>query len=461
MIIENIINTFYILSAILFILGIKMLSHPKSAKQGNFISSIGMFIAIVMALLSKNIISYEWIIIGIILGSLIGIFIALYVKMTDVPQVVALLNGFGGLSSLLVAWSFYKISGLESFWEINLATALAVVVGCITFTGSLIAVFKLHNIIPGRSLLFFGQKYLSIFLAVIILVFVSFFVVGSSGALSYNIFLMIIGSSLLVGVIVTIAISGPDMPIIISVLNSYSGIAAASVGFIMLNTVLIVTGSIIASTGMLLTIIMCKAMNRSVFKVIFPYHNKVNTKNITNKIKGEIKLISAEDLNPLIEASRSIVIIPGFGMAVAQAQHALKELDEFLVENGSDVKYAIHPVAGRMPGHMNVLLAEAGIEYDRLFKVEDVNPIMSSVDLCLVVGANDVVNSAANEDNKSPIYGMPIIEADKAKVVVVLKRTMSTGFTGIENSLFYKENCRMLFSDAKSSINALIASFKD
>jgi len=373
--------------------------------------------------------------------------------MTKMPEMVALLNGLGGLSSLLVGWGIYLLEpNLTPFSSI--ATFLTVLIGSITFSGSIIAWGKLSEIFSGKPFLFRGQKIFNLFLLLSALCLGIIFTVQ----MTHFSLLLLISFSLLIGIFSILPIGGADMPVVISLLNSYSGLAACAAGFVVENIVLIVSGALVGASGMILTAIMCKAMNRSLRNVLFSGFGSVKTKKEKEE-EGEVQTSTAEDAFYVLEAAKSIVIVPGYGLAVAQAQHAIRELAALLESHDIDVKYAIHPVAGRMPGHMNVLLAEADVPYEQLIEMEDINRIMSSVDVCLVIGANDVVNTAARDDTTSPIYGMPIIQADKAKNVFILKRSMASGFAGIPNPLFFNENTRMLFGDAKQTLQAIIAEF--
>ena len=451
--IELVINLTYILAAALFIFGLKMLGSPATARNGNLLSSTGMFVAVVVTLLNQSIIDYQWIIVGVIIGSIIGALAARLVAMTGMPELVALFNGFGGLASLFVGWAALYISGNTSFTLVTIF--LSILIGGVTFTGSLIAWAKLSEIISGKPYLFSGQRVVnSILLLAIITIGVMF--INDTENLTY--LYILIALSFLFGIMVVIPIGGADMPVVISLLNSYSGLAACAAGFAINNNILIVAGSLVGATGIILTNIMCKAMNRSLGNVLFSGFGAVSTTLET--IEGEVKPITAEDAYFVLEAATNVVIVPGYGMAVAQAQHVVKELQELLENNGCEVSYAIHPVAGRMPGHMNVLLAEADVPYDQLLEMDDINPRMELMDVAFVIGANDVVNPAARESESSPIYGMPIINVDYANTVFVLKRSMASGFAGVDNPLFFRENTRMLFGDAKESIGKLIREFE-
>lgn len=449
----------YILASALFIFGLKMLRSPTSARKGNVVSGVGMLIAIVATLLQKGM-EYHWIVVGLVIGSAIGATSSYLVPMTAMPQMVALFNGFGGLASLLVGWADYDLRRQPTHF-IATAVALTVLIGGVTFSGSVVAYLKLaERLISGRPILFRRQQALNAVLLAISLVVAGVFVARAPTAPAYPFLLALIGLSLLFGVMMVIPIGGADMPVVISLLNSYSGMAAAAAGFVLLNNVLIVSGSLVGASGVILTAIMCKAMNRSLANVLLSGFGATATTSST-AVRGEVRAISVEDAYLVLEAARSVVIVPGYGMAVAQAQHLVRELADRLTANGCDVKYAIHPVAGRMPGHMNVLLAEANVPYEQLLVPEDINPLMPTVDVALVIGANDVVNPAARDDPSSPIYGMPIINVDQARTVFVLKRSMAVGFAGIENPLFFYPNTRMLFGDAKHTLQALVAQFKE
>jgi H+-translocating NAD(P) transhydrogenase subunit beta len=456
---ETFITLGYILASILFILGIKMLGKPALARRGNLVSALGMLVAVVAALF-ECCLTFTWVIIGLIVGSGIGVIAARTVQMTAMPQMVALLNGFGGIASLLVGWQNYH-SQPDSNLFVKIAVLLAVLIGGVAFSGSLVAYGKLAERITGKPVFFKGQQLVNALMIAAILLCGAIFAASPAGPVAYVIFLVVVGLALALGVFGVIPIGGADMPVVIALLNSYSGLAACAAGFIILNNVLIVAGSMVGASGIILTGIMCKAMNRSLGHVLFGGFQSATSAAASGTVLGEPKPISPEDAYFILEAARSVVIVPGYGMAVAQAQHAVRELGDLLEKNGAEVRYAIHPVAGRMPGHMNVLLAEANVLYEQLVEMDDVNPIMPTVDVCMVIGANDVVNPAAKELASSPIYGMPIINADQAKTVLVLKRSMAAGFAGVENSLFVKENTRMLFGDAKTTVQQLAAQFKE
>lgn len=459
------IQAAYMVSAGLFIVGLKMLSSPATARKGNLISALGMLVAVIVTLLDKNIITYEWIIAGIAAGSVIGVIAARTVQMTEMPQMVALFNGFGGIASLLVGWAeYHRITvSQQPFFSVDISVAIffAILIGGVTFTGSLIAWAKLAQKMSGKPILFRGQKLINLLIMLVLLTAGVLLSISPLAPWSYPLIIGVLGLSLVFGITFVIPIGGADMPVVISLLNAYSGLAASAAGFVIGNQVLIVSGALVGASGIILTVIMTKAMNRSLANVLFSGFGASAGESSSTEAQGEVHPVSVQDAFMILEAARSVTFVPGYGMAVAQAQHAVRELGELLQENGAEVRYAIHPVAGRMPGHMNVLLAEANVSYDLLVEPDDVNPIMETVDVAIVIGANDVVNPAARDVQGSPIYGMPIIEVDKAKTVFVLKRSMASGFAGIDNPLFFKENTRMLFGDARESISGLVAEFKD
>ena len=456
---QTLIDLGYIIASILFILGIKMLGRPERARRGNMVSALGMLIAIV-AVLFECCLDFTWVISGLVIGSAIGVIAARTVQMTSMPQMVALLNGFGGIASFLVGWENYH-SQPDNTLFVRVAVILAVLIGGVAFSGSLVAYGKLAGKISGRPILINGHRWLSLGILAAILIFGALLIYLPPGPWLYVVFILFMVLSLALGVFGVIPIGGADMPVVIALLNSYSGLAACAAGFIILNNVLIVAGSLVGASGLILTGIMCKAMNRSLGNVLFSGFQAVSSKEASAAVQGEPKPITPEDAYYILEAAGSVVIVPGYGMAVAQAQHAVRELGEILESNGAEVRYAIHPVAGRMPGHMNVLLAEANVVYEQLAEMDDVNPIMETVDVCIVIGANDVVNPAAREIESSPIYGMPVINADQARTVMILKRSMAAGFAGVDNPLFVKENARMLFGDAKATVQQLVAEFKE
>lgn len=463
---ETIINSLYIVAAILFIFGLKMLGNAKKARKGNFISAIGMLVAIVAALVSHNVLQWQWIAIGIVAGTIVGAFAARMVAMTAMPEMVALFNGFGGAASLLVGWAEYQRYVSEGkVMDASVFSLLIIIVtiliGGVTFTGSIIAWGKLAEKIPGKPIQYPGQQIVNgLILILLIGGAIVFGPLRDTMIMDfYALLIIIVGLSCVLGVSFVIPIGGGDMPVVISLLNSLSGMAACAAGFVITNNVLIVAGALVGSSGIILTTIMCKAMNRKLTNVLFSGFGSGKTKAGAG-FKGEVNPISVEDTYIMLEAASSVLIVPGYGMAVAQAQHAIQELAAQLEENGTEVNFAIHPVAGRMPGHMNVLLAEANVPYEKLKEMDDVNPTIEMVDVVIVIGANDVVNPAARTDESSPIYGMPIIDVDKARTVIVMKRSLNPGFAGIDNPLFFNDNTRMLFGDAKKTTQALVAEFK-
>lgn len=452
---NNTIDLSYIIASIIFIIGLKLLGKQTTARRANMISSIGMLLAIVATLLIKGL-SFQWIFVGLVIGTAIGIYAAYAVKMTAMPEMVGLFNGFGGLSSMLVGWAEYH---MHPDSELNTVISIyaTILIGAVTFSGSIVAWAKLGEKISGKPVLFRGQKIVNGALLALIVAMGAIF--AASPGESYTLFVIAIALSLILGVLLVIPIGGADMPVVISLLNSYSGLAAAAAGFIISNKVLIVAGCLVGTSGLILTQIMCKAMNRSLANVLFSGMG-ATTLEASAGVKGEAKALNPGDAYHVLESARSVMFVPGYGMAVAQAQHSVRELAKILEENSAEITYAVHPVAGRMPGHMNVLLAEADVPYEQLIEMEAANSMMPAVDVAIVIGANDVVNPAAREDKLSPIYGMPIINVDQAKTVFVLKRSMASGFAGIENPLFFLENTRMIFGDAKATMQKLINEFK-
>ena len=453
--ISSIQNIIYIFSSILFISGIKMLGKEDTAVRGNFLSALAMFIAVSVTFI--NVINPILVLVGIGIGAIIGSLIALKVKMTSIPEMVALFNGFGGLATFFIAWSEFNSIPSNNFQY--LLVMITTYIGGVTFSGSVIAYGKLSETLKVEKSSIITKLFTTLFYISIIYLLYSIFItkIFSPGFDFYTILLIL---TLLGGVGFVIPIGGGDMPVVISLLNSFSGIAAAFAGLLLLNNVLIVAGSLVGASGLILTIIMAKAMNRSIGNILFVGYASSASASKSEET-GEVKPINVSDAYLILENASSVLVIPGYGMAVAQAQHVVRELGELLEANGTEVRYGIHPVAGRMPGHMNVLLAEANVPYDVLVEPEDVNPSMDTVDVAVVIGANDVVNPPATEEPGSPIYGMPIIEVHNARTVFVLKRSMSSGFAGVQNPLFFKENTRMLFGDAKESIGGLVTEFKE
>ncbi len=448
------INIVYVIAAALFIYGLKLLGHPATARQGNKLSAIAMLVAIIVTLLDQNIVSYNWIIISVLSGSAVGVYVSKKVEMTGMPELVSLFNGVGGLASAAVAIA--AMVGSELTTGLATISVIALIIGAVTFSGSLVAWGKLSERISGKPIVFKSQAIANYGLIAVTVLFSALYVIFPS---SITFIVLVIALALAIGVMVVLPIGGADMPVVISLLNSYSGLAACAAGFALENNLLIVAGALVGASGIILTNIMCKAMNRSLVNVLTSGFQEVVSMDIV--VEGEIKPISADDAFYVLEAAQSILVIPGYGMAVAQAQHAMKELQELLENNDAEVVYGIHPVAGRMPGHMNVLLAEADVSYDLLLEMDEVNPRMENFDVAIVIGANDVVNPAARELKGSPIYGMPVINADLAKNVFVIKRSMSSGFAGVDNPLFFKDNTRMIFGDAKEVLNNIVRQFAD
>ena len=452
-------NIFYVLASVLFIFGIKRLSHPRTARSGNMIAAFGMLVAIITTLLINGNLDYKLITIGVIIGSLIGSFFAVRVEMTQMPQMVAIFNGFGGIASALIAASeFINPSGALSIF--NLSTiSFSVFVGTLTFTGSFIAFGKLQGFISGKPIVFTGQQILNGIFAITLIV-LSYLIVLDN--LNYNLFYALIFISALLGITLTIPIGGADMPVVISLLNSYSGVAAASTGFVLMNNALIISGALVGASGLILTNIMCKGMNRSLANVIFGAVGLDQSQSESGSSKEiNIKSYSTEEAAMIFDTAEKVIIVPGYGLAVAQAQHAIREIADYLSDKGKKVLYAIHPVAGRMPGHMNVLLAEANVPYDQLKDLDEVNNEFEDCDVALVLGANDVVNPSARHDSSSPIFGMPILDVDKSRTVIINKRTMNTGFAGVQNELFGYDNSIMVFGDAKDMLQQLLKDLKE
>jgi H+-translocating NAD(P) transhydrogenase subunit beta len=445
----------YVVASTLFILGLKMMTSQTTARRGNAMSALGMLIAIVATLFQSGL-SYQWIVFGLAVGSLIGAWSAYSVKMTGMPEMVGLLNGFGGIASLLVGWVEFHVKPGSDLITL-VATYLAVLIGAVTFSGSIVAWAKLSERVSSKPFLFRGQQIVNGGIVGAIAVCGVLFCTNPE--IAYTALIAGAALSLVLGVMSVIPIGGADMPVVISLLNSYSGMAACAAGFVILNSVLIVSGSLVGASGIILTAIMCKAMNRSLGNVLFSGFGAAPTAS-AKEVKGEVRPLSPQDAYLILEAASTVMYVPGYGLAVAQAQHAVREQARILEENGVEVYYAIHPVAGRMPGHMNVLLAEADVPFEQLIEMETANMRMPSVDVAIVIGANDVVNPAAREDETSPLYGMPIINVDQAKTVFVLKRSMAAWFAGVDNPLFFNENTRMIFGDAKATVQAITAEFK-
>ena len=448
-------NLFYLISAICFILGLKRLSHPKTARSGNFLAALGMLIAIAATLASSNVLDLKLIAIGVGIGSVIGLLFATRVQMTEMPQMVAIFNGLGGAASAFVASSeFFKVN------DLGIIICISVFIGTLTFSGSFIAFGKLQGIISGRAITFSGQQILNALMFASIVALVS---IQQLGILpDSTIFYVIVLLALLLGIGLTIPIGGADMPVVISLLNSYSGIAAAATGFLINNQALIISGSLVGASGLILTNIMCKGMNRSLANVIFGAVGAESSSGGSSDGKEmNIKSYSTTEAAMILDAAEKIIIVPGYGLAVAQAQHVAREVADTLEAQGKKVLYAIHPVAGRMPGHMNVLLAEANVSYDVLKDLDEINPEFEDCDVALILGANDVVNPAARHDQSSPIYGMPILNVDKSRTVIINKRSMNPGFAGVQNELFGYDNSIMVFGDAKDMLIKLLSDLKE
>ncbi len=476
-------NSAYLIASVLFIFGLKGLTHPRSAVRGNLMGSLAMLLAVVATLWAADIVNWQWIIVGLVLGSGIGAFLAMTVPMTGMPQMVGLFNGFGGAASFLVAGGELVMRirtasaetveaaatvGNDLSLQAIIAIAASGLIGALTLSGSLVAVAKLAEmkvtiggkkywasdsvLLPGRHLI----NGLTMVLAIVLCVAL----VKDPTASSWYWILVVVSAVL--GVLVTIPIGGADMPVVIALLNSYSGLAACATGFVLSNNVLIIAGSLVGASGLILTSIMCKAMNRSLANVMFATLGPAEDGPSADEVyAGKIKATSAEEIAMVLDGVQRVVIVPGYGMAVSQAQHAVRDFANLLEGRGAEVEFAIHPVAGRMPGHMNVLLAEADIPYEKLLEMDEINPTLETVDVAIVLGANDVVNPVARTDPKSPIAGMPIIDVDKCRTVIVIKRSLSPGFAGIPNPLFALDNTLMFFNDGKKAFAELIAALKD
>ncbi len=458
----SIVNIAYLIAAVLFILGLKGLAHPRTAVRGNLMGALGMLLAIVVTLLDRHIISFEMIIIGAVLGALIGAVLAVKIQMTAMPQMVAVFNGFGGGASVLVAGAALietLIATHTPDMQLTIATVASGLIGAVTFWGSMVAFGKLQGIISENAVIYPGQKTINAILGLIVIGFGVWLVIDPTIITNYWI---LVAVSSVLGILLTIPIGGADMPVVIALLNSYSGLAAAATGFVLNNNVLIISGSLVGASGIILSNIMCKAMNRSLTNVLFGVMGPSESGPSADDVyAGRVKATSPEEVAMLMDGAQKVAIVPGYGMAVAQAQHAVRDLTNLLNSKGIDVVFGIHPVAGRMPGHMNVLLAEANIPYDKLLEMDTINSEMDTVDVAIVLGANDVVNPVARTDPKSPIAGMPIIDVDKARTVVVIKRSLSPGFAGIPNPLFALDNSLMLFADGKKAILDIIAAIKE
>ena len=467
-----IIDLTYLLSAVLFIFGLKRMQSPRTARTGNVLASLGMLVAVVATLFLQEILSWPMIIAGVVLGGGIGVVLARTVEMTAMPELVAVFNGFGGLASALVSGTELSqhIAGTatSTFGLIpSITIALSILIGTVTFSGSIVANGKLSGWITGNPISFPGLRVITVVLlvgaagAIGVMISMS----GAFPGLSKMMIQAAVGlgaAAFLLGILLVIPIGGADMPVVVSLLNSYSGLAAATTGFVLGNTALIVSGTLVGAAGMILTVIMCDAMNRSLVNVMLGgFGGGDGTTSDLDIPEGKtVNETSPDDTAILASYADKVVIVPGYGLAVAQAQHEVREMADQLEKQDVEVKYAIHPVAGRMPGHMNVLLAEANVDYEKLYELEDINPEFKTADLAIVIGANDVVNPSAREDEGSPIYGMPILNVDEAESVVVIKRSLSPGYSGVPNNLFYGDNTKMLFSDAKEAVAGITESIK-
>ncbi len=461
---SDFIPLLYLLSAVMFIVGLKRLSSPATARSGNTVASVGMLIAIVVTLGAGGIVDFRWIVVGLLIGSGVGAVMARRVQMTGMPQMVALLNGFGGGASAFVAASeFLRSNATPGAIPVNVGVSmqLSVLIGALTFSGSLIAFGKLQELVSGRAITYPLQKVINGLLFTGTVVLIVMVVMQPERT---ELFYALVGMALLLGVLSVIPIGGADMPVVISLLNSYSGIAAASTGFVIGNYGLIISGALVGASGLILTKIMCKAMNRSLANVLFGAFGAGAPSGgggAGTDVGGTVRQVTAEDAATMLAYARSVIVVPGYGLAVAQAQHDIRELADLIEQRGGEVKYAIHPVAGRMPGHMNVLLAEANVPYEKLRDMDQINPEFERCDVALVVGANDVVNPDARTKTDSPLYGMPILDVDKAKHVIVMKRSMSPGFAGVQNPLFFNDNTSMFFGSAKDSVVSLLKEIPD
>ena len=462
---QIIVYMVYLIASVLFIFGIKKLSSPKTARNGNALASLGMLLAVVVTLFDQRVLTFEWIIIGIVIGSAIGAVMAVKVQMTGMPQMVGLLNGFGGGASTLVALAeyYHLLNDVSASPEIStlVTIILSILIGAVTFTGSFIAFGKLQGFVTGKVVKYTGQHAINGILILTVIVGGVLYVMDYAQP---ELVLGITAVSLVLGVLLVLPIGGADMPVAVSLLNSYSGLAASMTGFVLNNNMLIIAGALVGASGIILTLIMCRGMNRSLMNVLLGGWESAGAGGPAaegSSPKGDVKSVDAEELAMIFDAASSVIIVPGYGMAVAQAQHAVRDLVNVLEAKGINVRFAIHPVAGRMPGHMNVLLAEAQVSYDKLFALEDINDDFNNTDVAFIVGANDVVNPAARHDKSSPIFGMPILNADYAKTVVINKRSLNVGYAGIDNELFFYPNALMYFGDAKDAISKLNNEIKE
>ena len=470
---NTLVTLIYLVASVLFILGLKRLTRVKTARSGNQVSAFAMFLAVIGTLLHMGKVDYGYILAGLVLGGLIGLVMAKRVQMTAMPEMVAIFNGFGGAASALVAISYLFGFGFGSKGTLltgihhidTLVTVfLSILIGSVTFTGSLIAFGKLNGKVSGRPIIFPGNQFINGLLVIIILALSIYLIVGanSPGMILWCVLGLVLASSIL-GVLLVIPIGGADMPVVIALLNSYSGLAASATGFVLQNNVLIICGALVGASGLILTQIMCKAMNRSLTNVLFGGFGQepVSKSSEKGEVYPTVKACSPEEAAMIFESAREVIIVPGYGLAVAQAQHATKEMADLLTKNGARVRYAIHPVAGRMPGHMNVLLAESNVPHEQLCDMDDINDDFQNTDAVIVLGANDVVNPAAMKEKDSPIFGMPVLKVWEAKSVFVVKRSLSAGFAAIPNDLFNYENNLMLFGDAKKILSELNSELKE
>ncbi|QDU92826.1 NAD(P)(+) transhydrogenase (Re/Si-specific) subunit beta [Lignipirellula cremea] len=471
------IGLIYLAAACCFVIGIKLMAHPRTAVRGNLFGAGGMLLAIIGALFDAQVAAwnnpagpanagYTYVVIGAIIGSAIGAWLALKIQMTAMPQLVAIFNGLGGAASVVVAGAYLFTGGPDLVnFDVLLATALSGLIGGVTFSGSLVAYGKLQELaIFDKPIALPGQQIINLVIAIVLLALTVLITVSGPTMdfwLVALLFFVIVALSLVLGVFLTLPIGGADMPVVIALLNSYSGLAAAATGFVILNNVLIVSGSLVGASGIILTQIMCKAMNRSLTNVLFGVMGTGSSGGDDDAVYANVRKTSADDVAMLLDGAQRVVIVPGYGMAVAQAQHAVRDLGNLLEQRGAVVEYAIHPVAGRMPGHMNVLLAEADVSYDKLKEMDEINPTLETVDVAIVIGANDVVNPVAQTDPQSPIAGMPIIEVGKARTVIVIKRSLSPGFAKIPNPLFAADNTLMLFADGRQAVLDIIRAVKE
>jgi NAD(P) transhydrogenase subunit beta len=451
----------YFAAAVLFILGLKLLSNPRTARRGMFLAEFGMLAAIVGTLLHNEVVTYQWILVGLFLGTAAGVFIAWWTPMTAMPQRTALSHAFGACAVALVGVAeYYTYGGSTGLGTVKMtAIGFEVMLGGLTFTGSMMAFGKLQGVLPGSPITYKGQNFANLVILGGLVISVLYLILVPTAP--HALFYAMVGFSLCFGVLLVLPIGAADMPVVIALLNSYAGLAGSATGFALDNKILIIAGALDGASGLILSILMCKAMNRSITNVLFGAFGKApEASGPADEVKGTIRSLPPDEAAAMLVGAERVVVVPGYGMAVSQAQHVVKELSDLLAERGVDVKFAIHPVAGRMPGHMNVLLAEAGVPYDKLCDMDQINDEFRNTDVAVVIGANDVVNPAAKHNKASPIYGMPILNVDAARSVLVLKRSMAPGFAGIENELFYAANCMMVFGDARKTVQEFVNAAK-